>query len=103
MASAVLALKGGGRRGWGRAPFREEEGRQHGRLDFLGRREVGAESYAVRGCSQWWGVASSGGGRSLGGQVGRLGPTEVARPSWPGRGEVGCRLGPAGKPRRRGG
>jgi hypothetical protein len=42
-------------------------------------------------CSQWWGAASSEGGRSPGGQVGRLGLAEVAGPSRPGSGEVGCK------------
>jgi hypothetical protein len=40
-------------------------------------------------CSQWWGATSSRGGRSPSGQVGRLGWTELAGPSWPGGGEVG--------------
>jgi hypothetical protein len=42
----------------------------------------------VGGCSQWWGAASSRGGRNPGGRLGRLDRTEVAR-----------RLGPAGRPR----
>jgi hypothetical protein len=40
MASAVSALKGE-QRGWGGAPFREEEGRRRSQLGFLGYGGVG--------------------------------------------------------------
>jgi hypothetical protein len=63
--------------------------------DSLGTEEmtggVGAAATPVEGgggCNQWWGVASSRGGRSPSGREGRLGWTEVAG-----------RLGPASRPR----
>jgi hypothetical protein len=53
-----------------------------------GIRSVATPTKGGGGCSQWCGAASFRGGRSLGGQLGRLGRTEVAG-----------RLGLVGKPR----
>jgi hypothetical protein len=80
----------GEQRGWGRAPFREEEGRRRGRLSFLRHERVGRR-HQGGGCSQWWGAASSKGGRSPGGP---LGPDRRGWAAWAGwqdkAGEVGA-------------
>jgi hypothetical protein len=50
-----FVIEGGERRGWGGAPFREEEGRRRGRLGFLG---CGGVSQRHRGSGytgqRWW-------------------------------------------------
>jgi hypothetical protein len=85
MASAISALKvGSGEDGVG---HHFEKRRAGGVVDLasLGVEEsargIGAAATLAKGgggCSQWWGVASSRGGRSSGDQVGRLGRTELA-------------------------
>jgi hypothetical protein len=95
MALAISALKGGsGEDGAGHCFLKRRAG---GAVDSasLGVKDsirgIGVAATLAKGgggCSQWCGAASSRGGRSPSGRVGRLSWTEVA--GW---------LGPAGRPR----